>query len=82
VCRTASLRVIIVNNYTLVASNNTNLTTVVARIIERSRKLFNKYFSFVRLKFEYFRSLTKWPFYPGPWIKRAPIFSAKDMDHF
>jgi hypothetical protein len=80
-CRTASLRVIIVNNYTLVASDNMNLTSVVARIIKGSRKLFNKLFNFIRLKFELFRSLTKWPFYPDPWTKQTPIFSVKYMDH-
>jgi hypothetical protein len=60
VCRTASLKVIIVNNNTLVASNNMNLTAVVARIINGSRKLFNRFLNFVSLKFEFFRNLTKW----------------------
>jgi len=81
VCRTTSLRVIIVNNYTLVASNNMNLTAVFARIIKGSRKLFNKFLNFVRLKFEFFQNLTKWSFYQDPSIKRTPIFSVKDTEH-
>jgi hypothetical protein len=50
--------------------------------VDASRIRVNIFFKcFVSLKFEILRNLTKWPFYPGSWIKRTHTFYVIEREH-